>query len=75
LNEGIWIITLLSESGLCSSNSEARRLIKGGGAYLNGTKIIDSNYNVTDKDFANNEIILKAGKKKIRRIITESIHG
>ena len=68
LDEGIWIVTLLSESGLCSSNGEARRLIKGGGAYLNGTRISDFNYTVTDKDFTNDETILKAGKKKIRRI-------
>ena len=69
LEEGIWIVTLLSESGLCSSNGEARRLIKGGGAYLNNSKISDFNYNLTTKDFSNNESILKAGKKKIRRII------
>ena len=71
LNEGIWIVSLLSESGLCSSNGEARRLIKGGGAYINGTRISDFNYSVSAKDFSNNESILKAGKKKIRRIITE----
>jgi len=68
LEEGIWIVTLLSESGLCTSNGEARRLIKGGGAYLNDTRINDFNYNVTEQDFTNNESILKAGKKKIRRI-------
>ena len=68
LVEGIWIVSLLSESGLCSSNGEARRLIKGGGAYINGTRISDFNYSVLAKDFSNNESILKAGKKKIRRI-------
>ncbi len=69
LDEGIGIISLLSESGLCSSNGEARRLIKGGGAYLNEVRISDFNYNVTAKDFTNNDSILKAGKKKIKRII------
>ncbi len=69
LNDGIWIVELLSQAGLCSSNGEARRLIKGGGAYFNNVRISDMNFNVNDNDLANGEGILKAGKKKIRRLI------
>ena len=69
--EGLWIVSLLSESGLCASNGEARRLIKGGGAYLNSERISDFNYTIKESDFKNDELILKAGKKKIKRITIE----
>ena len=64
-----WIVALLAESGLTSSNGEARRLIQGGGAYINNKKIMVINYQLTIKDFTNGEAILKAGKKNIRRIV------
>ncbi len=67
--EGIWIVSLLAEAGLCSSNGEARRLIQGGGAYLNNEKISDVNYNLKIGDFTNMEAILKAGKKNIKRLL------
>jgi len=66
---GKWLVALITESGLTSSNGEARRLIQGGGAYINDTKITDVNYNITASDFKNSEMILKAGKKNIRRIV------
>lgn len=66
--EGIWIVKLFTDAGLSSSNGEARRLITGGGAYLNDNKINDINKNVTKADFADGPIIIKAGKKNIRRI-------
>lgn len=69
IKNGVWIVTLFTESGLTSSNGEARRLIQGGGAYINDKKITDLNYSVTENDFKNGEAILKAGKKNIRRII------
>lgn len=68
-SDGKWLVALITESGLTSSNGEARRLIQGGGAYINDIKITDVNYNVTESDFKNNEMILKAGKKNIRRIV------
>ncbi len=63
-----WIVKLLSESGLCSSNGEARRLIKGGGAYINDVRIPDENYQITLKDFKDGAAIVKAGKKNIKKI-------
>lgn len=69
VEQGVWIVSLLAESGLCSSNGEARRLIQGGGAYVNNEKVSDMNYNLTISDFINGEAILKAGKKNIKRII------
>lgn len=69
IENGLWIVTLLSDSELCKSNSDARRLIKGGGGYINGERITDMNLNINIDSFINGEIILKAGKKKIKRII------
>lgn len=68
-NKGIWIIKLLTDSGLCGSSSEARRLVKGGGAYLNEQRISDPDYLVQSGDFSKNTALLKAGKKNIRRIM------
>jgi len=50
---------------LCKSNSDARRLITQGAAKINGKKIIDFNYLVTEKDIIDNSVIqISIGKKK-----------
>ncbi len=59
----IWIIKLLTLSGLASSNGEARRLIKGGGVSLDGEKIEDPDYELTPE-----EGILKVGKRRFIKI-------
>jgi len=68
-SEGIWFVKLLADSGLCKSNGEARRLIQGGGAYLNETRISDPDFTAKASDFPNGSAIIKAGKKNIKRII------
>ncbi|MEM4248106.1 MAG: tyrosine--tRNA ligase [Candidatus Nanoarchaeia archaeon] len=68
-NGGIWIVKLLAESGLCSSNSDARRLIKGGGAYIGETRISDEKTMLPIDEFKKGAIILKAGKKNMKKII------
>ncbi len=70
-DKGMWIVKLMTESGLCTSSSEARRLIKGGGAYINDTRISDENTSVKKDDFSNGALLLKAGKKNVRRIVLE----
>ena len=50
---------------LCSSNSDSRRLITQGAAKINGKKLLDFNYLVTEKDMLeNNAIQISIGKKK-----------
>ena len=71
-NDGIWIVKLMTESGLCNSSSDARRLIKGGGAYINETRISDEKATVGKDDFSDGALLLKAGKKNVRRIVFES---
>ncbi|MDD5727508.1 MAG: tyrosine--tRNA ligase [Victivallales bacterium] len=66
---GMWVIKLFTLAGLCRSNGEARRLMEGGGAYINDERIDHAELNITRDFFTAGFIILKAGKKNIRRII------
>ena len=71
LQKGIMAFELLSNVGLVSSKSAARRLIEQGGAYINGCRLQQVDYRVTVNDLSNNEILLSAGKKRIHRILVE----
>ena len=57
------------EAGLCKSNGEARRLIQGGGAYLNDQRVTDPDFTVKAADFSNGPVIVKAGKKNVKRVV------
>lgn len=66
--EGLSVIDLFSQSGLCASKSEARRLIQQGGALINDAKYTDINQ-MLDKDFLSQELILRAGKKRYWKMV------
>jgi len=69
LLKGIPIFKLFELSSLCTSGSEARRLIEHGGGYLNDEKLQAYDLMVTLNDFDEKEgILLRSGKKKYRRI-------
>jgi tyrosyl-tRNA synthetase len=63
LDAGIPIFRLLADAGLAGSNSEARRLVRGGGARLNDTPVNDENYQVTRRDLVDGALKVSAGKK------------
>ena len=63
----IWIVKLLTETNLCSSSSEARRLIKQGGVYIDNQRIEDENLQVKIKG----EKLLKVGKRKFLKVVRE----
>ncbi|MFA6714966.1 MAG: tyrosine--tRNA ligase, partial [Victivallaceae bacterium] len=69
--DGMWVVKLFTAAGLCQSNGEARRLLSGGGAYINDERIGSVDMNIKAGDFSNGFIILKAGKKNIKKIILE----
>ena len=65
LDEGLPVITALVQSGLVSSNGEAKRLIKGGGARVNDNKVEAEDLALTLSDLQGDGYIkLSAGKKK-----------
>ncbi len=65
LETGVAAFVLLNEAGLCATNGEARRLIKGGGARINDQKIESETQEVTAADLNSDGLIkLSAGKKK-----------
>jgi tyrosyl-tRNA synthetase len=53
----------LHRAGLASSKSEGRRLIKGGGAKLNGEIVADENAVAGTRDLRDGSLILAAGRK------------
>jgi len=69
MSRGIPVFKLFEITGLCSSGSEARRLIEQGGGYLEGRRLEDPGLVITINDFkGSNTIQLTAGKKKFHRI-------
>lgn len=69
LNAGILAIDLFAEVGLAASKSEARRLIKQGGAYINKDKVESLEVMVRGSAVENNAIVLRVGKKRYHRIL------
>jgi len=68
LAAGVPLFRLLAECGLATSNGEARRLIKGGGARVNDAVITDEQHVVTTNDLRDGAVKLSAGKKQHRLI-------
>lgn len=66
--EGIGILDLMTKLNLTKSNSEARRLIQGGGVSIDGEKLADPNLVVTKDMFKDDKIIIQKGKKVHQRI-------
>jgi tyrosyl-tRNA synthetase len=67
--KGIPAFKLFEITGLCSSGSEARRLIDQGGGYLNKVRVEKGDLIITTEEFGEKgEILLRAGKKKFHRI-------
>lgn len=62
--EGIPAFKLFHMVELSSSGGAARRLIEQGGAYANGKRIEKYDQLIGDKDIQNEEILLRAGKKR-----------
>ena len=70
LQDGIDIISLLSECGLIKTRSEGRRLIQEGGIYLNNERVEDFAYSVSKKDLQDDgALMLRKGKKIYFRVI------
>ena len=65
LQDGAVLFELLRRAGLCKSNGEARRLIKGGGARVNDKSVAEEMAKVSMDDITAGGVIkLSAGKKR-----------
>ncbi len=72
LEQGIDILTLLVDTKLCSSRSDARRMVQQGGVTVNGEKVTDFSKVITLQDAdEDGAILLKKGKKNFHQIVTK----
>jgi tyrosyl-tRNA synthetase len=64
LKDGLGLLEGFVLAGLAATNSEARRLVQGGGARLNDAPQKDINVSLSEADIVNGSIKLSAGKKR-----------
>ncbi|MCR5607111.1 MAG: tyrosine--tRNA ligase [Treponema sp.] len=70
VENGIGVIDLFFNAGLGATKSDIRRLIQQGGAAINGKSVTDVKACVSLSDVdSDGEFVLKAGKKKIVRVV------
>lgn len=63
----VWIPRLLAETGLASSNAEARRLIEGGGVRLDGDALDDPEAEISVEDVRGR--VLQVGRRRFVRLV------
>lgn len=68
LEAGINVLDLFARTELCSSKSEARRLVTQGGARINNEKAGDVDALIGLEYVEDGQIMLKAGKKRFFRV-------
>lgn len=68
---GIGLIDLMKRAELISSNSEGFRLVKQGGVSIGDEKVTDGKRIIMEKDFSDNSLVIKKGKKVYHRIVIE----
>ncbi|MBE6592076.1 MAG: tyrosine--tRNA ligase [Ruminococcaceae bacterium] len=62
------ILTILQKSGLCPSRSEARRAVEQGGVVVDGEKIGDIRFTVSEAKLKNG-IVVRRGKKAFKKVL------
>ena len=70
---GTKLVVLLSGefSGALKSRGEARRLIAGGGVRINGEKVLDTDYEISEQAFDTGDLVVRLGKKRAIRLTRE----
>ncbi len=69
LKVGMDLFKAFHEAGLCKSKSEARRLLRQGGIYVNETRIDDEGFQLNIGHLAAGSVLLRAGKKRYHRLV------
>ncbi|HEX7051907.1 MAG TPA: tyrosine--tRNA ligase [Longimicrobiales bacterium] len=67
--EGLAVVDLLAEAGITASKGEARRLIAGGGVYLNGERIATADLRVQSDDAIEGKVLLLRKGKKHNHVV------
>ncbi|MCB0211356.1 MAG: tyrosine--tRNA ligase [Anaerolineae bacterium] len=71
LADGLGVLEIFAEVGLTKSRSDARRMLQQGGIYVNDNRIEDVSAELTAEDATDEGILLRAGKKKVHRLVFE----
>jgi tyrosyl-tRNA synthetase len=71
LDKGFSVVDAFLAAGLVSSKSEGRRLVRQGGAYVEGRRVDDENEILSERDFKEGGLDLRAGRKRHMRIVLE----
>ncbi|MGN0244025.1 MAG: tyrosine--tRNA ligase [Lachnospiraceae bacterium] len=72
LEEGVDLISILVDTGMCSSRGDARRTITQGGVSVNDEKVTAFDAVVTKNDFdEEGTVLVKKGKKNFYKITAE----
>ena len=69
LEAGLSVLALFAEAGLCDSKGAARRMARQGGVYVNGESVAEDRVVTLDDLDDAGEALLRAGKKKHRRLV------
>ena len=69
LKENEKVIDMLIFLGLTKSRGEGRKLIQGGGVYVNDEKLTDEFYTLTEDDFRDGSVMLRKGKKVYHKVV------
>jgi tyrosyl-tRNA synthetase len=67
LDAGAGLLALLVRAKLATSNSEARRLVEGGGVRVHDRAVTDPAAKVASTDVVDGHVLLRAGKKRLFR--------
>jgi tyrosyl-tRNA synthetase len=71
LEKGISAYELFTQVGLCSSRSEARRLIGQKGGYINGQPVEKFDEMIKLHHVRDGSLILRSGKKKYHQVVVK----
>lgn len=67
LDSGAGLLDLMKQAGLTQSNSEARRLVAGGGVRIHDQVVDDPMRQVTSADVTDGYVLVRVGKKRMFR--------
>ena len=67
--DGKGLASIMTDTGLASSNSDAFRIIEQGGVTVNDEKITDKKAMITSEMFKDGSILIRRGKKKYHKVV------